>query len=225
MGVVYKVRHLSLDQIFALKVVRPEIISDPKAAQRLRNEAQLAGQLVHENIVRVTASGMCEGTPYILMEYLTGTSLAAKLKQNAPISIEELFPIIEQCAHALEHAHQRGIVHLDLKPGNIWLLEEDQVKLVDFGIAKAIDEGQDSQKLASTGTLVGSPAYMSPEQCKGKAPSAASDIYSLGCVIYECLTGEPPFTGEIMSVVLFKHLNDTPQRLSKHSQALGPATT
>lgn len=221
MGVVYKVMHLTLEELFALKVVRAEIISDPAAAKRLKNEAQLASQLVHDNIVRVISSGMCDGTPYILMEYLTGKSLAEKLAERSPLSIEELFPIVEQCCRALSHAHARGIAHLDLKPGNIWL-QDSNVKLLDFGIAKAIDEGQDSQKLASTGTLVGSPAYMSPEQCKGKAPSSASDTYSLGCVIYECLTGETPFTGEVMSAVLLKHLNDAPKRPSKHAASLKP---
>lgn len=222
MGVVYKVMHLTLEELFALKVVRAEIISDPAAVKRLKNEAQLASQLLHDNIVRVTASGMCDGTPYILMEFLTGDSLAEKLAKRSPLSIEELFPIVEQCCHALSHAHARGIAHLDLKPGNIWLQDNNNVKLLDFGIAKAIDEGQDSRKLASTGTLVGSPAYMSPEQCRGRAPSAASDVYSLGCVIYECLTGETPFTGEVMSAVLLKHLNEAPRRPSKHVASLQP---
>lgn len=221
MGVVYKVMHLTLQELFALKVVRAEIISAPAAAKRLKNEAQLASQLVHDNIVRVISSGMCDGTPYILMEYLTGRSLAEKLAERSPLSIEELFPIVDQCCQALRHAHAIGIAHLDLKPGNIWL-QDNNVKLLDFGIAKAIDEGQDSQKLASTGTLVGSPAYMSPEQCKGKAPSSASDVYSLGCVIYECLTGETPFTGEVMSAVLLKHLNEAPPRPSRHAASLQP---
>ncbi|MBS1999619.1 MAG: serine/threonine protein kinase [Cyanobacteria bacterium SZAS LIN-2] len=220
MGYVYKVKDKRKNQVLAVKVVRPELAADPRALKRFEQEAEAAMGLIHPNLVPVYGQGITgDGAPYLVMEYQAGTPLDKLLKEEKLIEADRAVDIFMQICDALEHAHAKGIVHRDLKPSNIILtatnINADVVRIVDFGIAKvlAAPESRETFELTNTGDLFGSPGYMSPEQCMGYQLDARSDIYSLGCVMYELLSGKPPFNCDNPVQTIVKHLSEAPERL------------
>ena len=218
-GTVYKARHILLKRMIAIKTLHPHMVASGTALKRFRQEALAGSQLDHSHILNVLDFGITEaGVPYIVMDFLEGQSLADTLQAGGFMEPRRAMQIFTQVASALAHAHRNGVVHRDLKPGNIMLIEHDgkpdYVKIVDFGIAKILhkDEDDDTSQLTETGQLFGSPLYMSPEQCTGKNLDGRSDIYSLGCVMYRTLTGLPPFQVKDLPDCIYKHVNIMPQR-------------
>lgn len=210
-GVVYEALQLASERVVAIKMLADTDVVDEHSLQRFKREAKTTSALDHPNIVKIFSFGISEDSrPYFVMEFLKGKTLAEVLRSEGTPSVERLQNIFLELMSALEYAHKQGVVHRDIKPGNIMLCVSDNIetaKLLDFGIARK-DDVSDEHKLTKTGTLVGSPAYMSPEQCKGQKLDFRSDIYSLGCVMYECVCGKAPFAGENSVNVLMMHIND-----------------
>ncbi len=208
MSVVYKGTYEPLDQLVAIKLLKSHLVSDPNQAKRFQQEIKTAGSLSHPNIVGILDFGVTDqGVPYLIMDYLEGKSLAEVLEAEERLSVNRMTRLFTQAANALAYAHSEGVIHRDIKPSNILLIdtedEKDVVKIVDFGIAKiqnsGIGSGDNAQQtlgLTGTGEVVGTPLYMSPEQSQGKDLDGRADIYSLGCVMYHSITGNPPFIGE-----------------------------
>ena len=211
MGVVYVAVHAGLGQEVAVKLLLPAVSQSPDLLARFFNEARAASRVNHPGIVRIFDVGQsADGSAYFVMELLPGESLAARLRRER-LGVAKACLIARQVAGALAAAHRAGIVHRDLKPDNIFLAPDPEVvggeraKILDFGIAKLSAEMQGGSQ-TRTGTLLGTPLYMSPEQCRGgRDVDRRADIYSLGCIIYEMLTGRPPFDGEGMGEILGKH--------------------
>ncbi len=228
MGVVYKAKHKQIDKTMAIKCLHRELAADPINVQRFAQEVKAASLLTHPNLVSVYDSGVgSDGTPYLVMDYLDGQSLDDVLQHVGQLSLPRFLTIFLQVTDALQHAHAKGIVHRDLKPSNIMVLNEqksgeDYIKIVDFGIARVIQNvSKDGPKVTQTGDVIGSPNYMSPEQCLGVALDSRSDIYSLGVVMYECLTGKPPFAGDNAIQTIVNHVKDTPPSPSSMRPELG----
>jgi serine/threonine protein kinase len=213
MSVVYKARHVLMDKIVAVKLLLPNAIPSQKMVLRMQQEAKAISRLRHENIVQVSEFGLDDkGLPYLVMDYVTGKALSNLIEKQEKLPLEDCFKITIQVASGLEHAHAEGIYHRDIKPDNIIITTEngkETAKIVDFGIAKLADNT--SQNLTQTGELFGSPLYMSPEQCRGKNADHRSDIYSLGCVLYECIFGRPPFISDSRLTTMMMHISDKPQ--------------
>jgi WD40 repeat protein/tRNA A-37 threonylcarbamoyl transferase component Bud32 len=193
MGVVFKARHVRLNRVVALKMIRGGALADAEDVQRFAKEAEAAAQLQHPNIVALYEVGSHEEQPYLSMEYISGSSLAERAAQG-PLPGRRAAVYLEATARAVQCAHSRGVLHRDLKPANVLLDENDQPKVTDFGLAKLMstDSGQ-----TRTGAVLGTPSYMSPEQAAGRKDlGPPSDVYSLGAILYELLTGTPPFRGE-----------------------------
>ncbi|GAA4059089.1 hypothetical protein GCM10022214_09400 [Actinomadura miaoliensis] len=226
MGVVYRARDRELERIAAVKVLPAQMLRDEDFRARFRREARAAAGLSHPNIAVVHDIGEDAGgeqpVPYLVMELVQGRTLADLLRE-APPTPAEAGRIVLAVLDALEHSHGRDIVHRDIKPANIMVHRtggQVRVKVMDFGIAKLMSET--ATRLTATGMLIGTPSYMSPEQADGKPADARSDLYSTGCVLYEMLTGRPPFTGDSPTVVLFQHIQKTPQPPSRLNPALAP---
>lgn len=193
MGVVFKARHVRLNRVVALKMIRGGALANSEELQRFEKEAAAAAQLQHPNIVALYEVSNYNQQPFLSMEYIGGTSLAERLSMG-PLSGRRAAEYLEITARAVHYAHSRGIVHRDLKPANVLLDENDQPKVTDFGLAKQMQTTSDQTR---TGAILGTPSYMSPEQAAGtKDISPASDVYSLGAILYELITGKPPFCGE-----------------------------
>jgi tetratricopeptide (TPR) repeat protein/tRNA A-37 threonylcarbamoyl transferase component Bud32 len=213
---VYKAYHRILQKPVAVKFLHQERLSSDTALKRFMQEAKAVSLLNHPNIVSVHDFGATSaGEPYIVMDFLEGASLAEELQTVGPLDLPRFFHIFGQSTEALATAHKQGIVHRDIKPGNIMLVhtgsDPDFVKIVDFGLARLMpQEGEQDQELTRTGEVFGSPLYMSPEQWSGKKLDARSDVYSTGCVMYEALTGAPPHVGSTIYLTMVKHLNDAP---------------
>jgi eukaryotic-like serine/threonine-protein kinase len=196
----------------AIKLIRPSKANDPKALARFEREVQATAKLSHWNTIEIFDYGRAEdGTFYYVMEYLPGLSLADLGEQYGPLPPARVVHLIEQTCRALSEAHQAGLVHRDIKPGNIFAAQRggvyDVAKLLDFGLAKPIAAGGDSVQLTQEGSITGSPLFMSPEQAVGDhEPDARSDIYSLGAVAYYLLTGVPPFDGDKAIKVIMAHV-------------------
>jgi serine/threonine protein kinase len=220
MSVVYKARHVMLRKIVAIKTLLPHLVLHPLSLQRFQQEAQAASNIVHTNVVTIYNFGITpEGQPYLVMDYLEGISLQELILEHGHLAIVRAVNIFTQVANALGLAHEKGVVHRDLKPSNIILIEQgdnkDIVQIVDFGIAKLLpQEGAEAMALTQTGEVFGSPLYMSPEQAKGEKLDSRSDIYSMGCLMYETLCGKLPHNGENALEVLYKHINDVPHAMS-----------
>jgi len=211
MSHVYKCQDMTLNRFVALKVMREDISVTPQGVMRFQREGQAIALLSHPNIVKVHSLQFTEtGQPFMVMEIVSGISLAEVLLKNGPIQLFRVARIANQICDALQEAHSHGIVHRDLKPDNIMLIRagsaDEQVKLLDFGIAKILTEH--SVSATQTGEVFGSPAYMSPEQALGLPVDIKSDQYSLGCVLFELLTGKPPFTAEAPLKVIMAHAQD-----------------
>jgi DNA-binding NarL/FixJ family response regulator len=215
---VFKGHHRFLNQNVAIKIIHGEHSTDFTMLQRFRREAEISSRLNHPNIVQVYDFGIVDsGTPYLVMEFLEGISLAAHLKSFGKMTCSEILSVFWQICCALECAHQSGLIHRDVKPGNIFMSNdptgESLVKLLDFGLAKSIQRKNREDALTMHGHVVGNPEYMSPESCRGLEYSKASDIYALGCTAFECLNGAPPFRGDTITEIMYRQINDSTPRL------------
>lgn len=196
-GLVYKARQQLLGRMAAIKILHQHHILDPEKVMRFKREAEAASQFNHPAIAAVYDYGVLNnGLPYIVMGYVEGRSLLEVIEQDGPLTIERALNVFIQISSALELAHERGVIHRDIKPHNVFLTKEkDEVKILDFGLAKLTSPEEGAPTLTQSGHTIGTPAYMSPEQCMGLKLDARSDIYSFGCVMYEALTGERAFDG------------------------------
>jgi serine/threonine-protein kinase len=220
MGVVYKAYDADIARTVALKTIRHELLDGMQEADivaRFRNEAQASGRLVHPNIVAVYDFGTYNDTTYIAMEYVDGTPLGAFLVKDVPMDLAASITCITQLLRALDYAHARGVVHRDIKPANILITGDAQVKITDFGIAKI-----ESSTLTQVGAVIGTPSYMSPEQFKGEIVDGRSDLFAVGIVLYQMLTGVRPFSGPA-STVMHQIIHENPSRPSERQPALHPA--
>lgn len=204
MAITYRARDLQLNRTVAVKIMRDQFILDPQNIERFRREAQIAARISHENIAAVYDTGKAEGRYYIVMEFVEGTDLKQRLRAEGTLSILNALEIARQVAAALDAAHRGGLIHRDIKPHNILLNQDGKVKVTDFGIAKLTSEGED------TGQIMGSVHYISPEQARGEATTPSSDIYSLGAVLYEMLTGSTLFKAENAMAVAHKQIYERP---------------
>ncbi|MCK6547566.1 serine/threonine protein kinase [Myxococcota bacterium] len=214
-GAVYRGVHPVIGKAVAIKVLSARHSSDPRIVSRFVSEARATITIGHANIVDIFSFGQLpDGRPYYVMELLDGTNLYDRLQQRGRFSVEETIEILGQVAAALDAAHAAGIAHRDLKPENIFLVAGDQlrVKLLDFGVAKLLDDSVPRQHRTETGAALGTPSYMAPEQCMGRAVDHRADIYAFGVVAYEMLTGRLPFLGDSSFSVMLSHVNDTPTR-------------
>ncbi len=220
MGVVYRVHHLILDKQFALKLLAPDQIKN-QSWRRFETEGRALAKLNHANIVSIFNMGIDKGCPYFVMDLLDGMSLAERIDETGPLSGRESLEIFLQVCSGLSCAHKNGIIHRDIKPANIMLISEGgstKVKIVDFGIARlqSID-ASGRQALTAHGEVFGSPLYMSPEQTRGEQLDARSDLYSLGCALFETLTGQVPFRGTSALATLVMHQEAEPPKLQSTS--------
>jgi eukaryotic-like serine/threonine-protein kinase len=210
MGEVWAARDLLLDRAVAVKVLGGALAGDGRAAERLRREARAAGRLDHPNIARVLDLGEHDGRPYLVMELLEGESLAARLDRAGPMAPAEAVRVVAAAADALEAAHRAGVVHRDVKPGNVFLTSDGEVKVLDFGIAWCAHEAT-----LTTGDLLGTAAYLAPERVLGHQATPAADIYSLGVVLYELLAGRRPFEATSDIALAMAHVNAEPPPLAR----------
>src|ERR1700728_14434 len=207
MAEVYRAQDRLLDRPVALKVLFPELSVDRAFVERFRREAQAAAKLSHPNIVPVFDWGEDASSYFIVMEYIDGRPLSAVLRETGPLEPKRAAEITAQVAAALASAHRHGVVHRDIKPGNVLITNDGQVKVTDFGIARAVNT---EESLTQTGAVMGTATYFSPEQAEGIGVDARSDIYSLGVVLFEMATGRPPFLGDTPVAVASKHVRDHP---------------
>jgi len=214
-SIIYKATDKVLERTVAVKLVLPQRFVDKNTLIRFQREARAISRLDHPNIIKVLDFGITEpGDPYLVMEWLEGEPLSALIERQRFMSEERMIEVTKLVCNALAHAHERQVLHRDLKPSNIFLSKKDgvvEVKLLDFGVAKILDV---DQKLTDTGEVFGSPLYMSPEQCVGERLDARSDIYSLGCCMYEMLAGTPPFMGASVLETLRMQMQETPFSLT-----------
>lgn len=221
MGAVYKVKERSSGTTFAVKLLQNSFSEDPAALKRFEQEVNSASKLTHPNLVAVYGHGKTPaGAPYLVMDYLEGQSLSDVIEKEGRLEPRRALDIFIQIAEALKHAHDKGVIHRDVKPTNVILSKtssgDDIVKIVDFGIAKVLPAtSRETRDLTQTGEVFGSPHYMSPEQCLGFMLDQRSDIYSFGCLMYEVITGEPPFGGSNPIQLVVKHINESPPNFQK----------
>ena len=207
MGIVYLATYLKGGQKVAVKVLAPDLTADPKVAKRFEREIEILKKLKHPNIVRYFGGGISGGQRFYAMEFVSGGTVDDVLKKKGRLSWEQAVAYGIQIAKALEHAHNAGIIHRDLKPGNLLLKKDSTLKLSDFGIARDTQ----STALTAAGKTVGTMAYMAPEQITGRTPvNRRTDLYALGCVLFQMLTGRTPFESETQPEMLFKHVEDVP---------------
>lgn len=221
MAEVHLGRDRRLSRSVAIKVLRSDLATDPTFLVRFRREAQSAAALNHPAIVAVydtgeeetlSPNGNAYALPYIVMEYVSGRTVSKLVGGGDALPINEAVQIVVGVLSALEYSHREGIIHRDIKPGNIMLTPEGKVKVMDFGIARAIADS--SATMTSTNSVVGTAQYLSPEQARGEVVDARSDLYSTGCVLYELLTGKPPFQGDSAVAVAYQHVSEPPKPAS-----------
>lgn len=220
MGEVYKCREQKTGELYAIKLLHSHLLMDAQALKRFHQEAEAASRIRHPNAINIVDIGTTpDGRPYLVTEFVDGVSLSEHLNQVGRLRISEATALSVQICDALIQAHRYGVVHRDIKPSNIMLKRKASgaydVKVVDFGIAKLLPrEGDGTFVETATGKLIGSPPYMSPEQCLGERIDSRSDIYSLGCVMYESIMGAPPFIGNNPMETMYRHIHDAPAALS-----------
>lgn len=231
MGTVYRAKHLLIDRPVAVKVLNQRFVEDEAAKMRFRREAKASGRLQHANAVGVTDFGeTADGKVYIVMELLEGLTLREVLARDAPLEVARSVSMMLQVASAVAAAHEAGIIHRDLKPANIFNVQRADVpavlKVLDFGIAKlATDtlDDDDRQTLTQVGAIIGTPRYMSPEQCHGQPLTPAADVYSLGVILYEMLTGTVPFSGASPIAIAVKQTTEQPRNPSEFVSSIPAA--
>jgi serine/threonine-protein kinase len=212
MGVVYRAEHLNLQRRAAIKIIAPDLAESEGFRERFSREARIAGALQHPNIVTVYDAGEIDGLLYLAMQYIEGRDLAAMLRAEGRLRPYRAIDVCRQIASALDAAHSRGLIHRDVKPANV-LIEGRRAFLTDFGLTKRLD-GQHTQ-LTRAGDVVGTIHYVAPEQIEGNPVSARSDVYSLGCLLFHCLTGQVPFFRDTDVGVIYAHLSEEPPRVSE----------
>ncbi len=206
MGQVYKARDRETGEIVALKLIKPEIASDPTMLERFKSELLFARKITHKNVCRVYEFSRVDGTAYISMEFVDGESLRSVLKRFASLAPRKGIDLALQMCAGLKEAHAQGIVHRDLKPENVMIDRHGNVKLMDFGIARSMEA-----MTLLTGAMVGTPAYMAPEQASGKSVDHRADIYALGLMLYEMFTGVQPFRADNALALAMKHVQESPR--------------
>ena len=210
MAFVYKARDMQLERFVAIKTLKPNYVNQETFVDRFKREAKTAANLNHPNIVQIFDWGI-EKEPYFVMEYIEGNTLTSIIAKNRTISLSDILFIGAQVSSGLHAAHQKGLVHRDIKPGNIMITPDGKVKVTDFGIVSLQNEESDITK---TGSILGTASYISPEQAQGKPVSIESDLYSLGTVLYELITGKAPFSGDSPISTATKHLTEKPEKPS-----------
>jgi Protein kinase domain/PEGA domain len=218
MGLLYRGRDPILDREVAIKVMAGDFSADESARTRFYREARAAARLQHRNIVTIYEFAEDRGTPYIAMEFLRGQSLAQRMQTGPPLTLVQKLDIVTQLLTGLHYAHEQGIVHRDVKPPNIWLLDDGTVKLLDFGIAKIA-----ASTMTNAGSILGSAFYMAPEQISGREVDGRADIFASGVVLYELLSSHRPFEGDSPTVVMMKIVNEEAQPIGKFVQDLPTA--
>ena len=216
MAFVYKAKDMQLKRMVAIKTLKPNYVEQTTFVERFKREAQTAANLNHPNIVQIFDWGI-EEEPYFVMEYIEGNTLTSIISNRKTISLSDILFIGAQVANGLQAAHSQGLVHRDIKPGNIMITPGGKVKVTDFGIVSIQNEESDITK---TGSILGTASYISPEQAQGKSVSVGSDLYSLGTVLYELITGNPPFEAESPIATATKHLTEKPEKPSKYRKDL-----
>src|SRR4051812_2905200 len=219
MGVVYRAQHMHLGRTVALKLLNPELAASEEFRERFIREARAAAELEHPNIVPVYDAGEVDGRLYLAMKFIEGTDLAELLEQETKLSADRAMPLLDQLADALDAAHRNGLIHRDVKPANA-LLEGDRLYLTDFGLTRRVDS---TRPLTATGRAVGTAAYLAPEQIRGEPLDRRVDVYALGCVMYQCLAGEPPYMRDTDMLIMWAHVGAEPPSLSTERPDL-PAT-
>ena len=221
MGTIYKAHDQWMDRTIAIKMLHQHLVHDPQSVQRFNQEAKAAGNIEHPNVIQAYDFGIAPDTeqPFLVMEYLQGNSLSEIIEAERQIDYERAVNIFIQACEALAAAHAKDVLHRDLKPSNIMLIktkdQPDFVKIVDFGIAKMMPGSGKEMQLTQTGEVFGSPLYMSPEQFVGRKVDRRSDIYAMGCVMYEALMGKPPIVGEHVLETMYKHMNEKPKKFAE----------
>ncbi|MFC0042467.1 Stk1 family PASTA domain-containing Ser/Thr kinase [Actinomadura rayongensis] len=212
MAEVYRARDLRLDRVVAVKTLRSDLARDPTFQERFRREAQSAASLNHPSVIAVYDTGEDmigdNSIPYIVMEYVDGSTLRDLLRENRALRPEKALEITDGILRALDYSHRGGIVHRDIKPANVMLTRNHEVKVMDFGIARAMADS--AATMTQTAQVIGTAQYLSPEQARGERVDTRSDIYSTGCVLYELLTGRPPFTGDSPVAIAYQHVREEP---------------
>jgi eukaryotic-like serine/threonine-protein kinase len=204
MGAVYKARDLELDRVIALKVIRPELASNPEILQRFKQELILARQVTDRNVIRIFDLGEAEGIKFITMEYVEGESLYSILRRQGKVAVSEAVEIMKQTLSGLQAAHREGVIHRDLKPGNIMRDTQGRIVVMDFGLARSLE----GDGMTRTGTMMGTMEYMSPEQAQAKELDARSDIFTVGLICYELLTGKMPYHADSVVASLLKRMQE-----------------
>lgn len=227
MGEVYLAKHKTLNKQCALKVIPPDKVTEI-GWRRFQLEAKAVAKLDHINLIRVTDLGIHDGClPFYSMDFVRGTNLASLLHNRGPMSLADTIAVFMQVCDGVEHAHRNGILHRDIKPANIMILNGPNAtklaKVLDFGLAKLTKHDREKQSLTSVGEVFGTPFYMSPEQCMGEKIDQRSDIYSIGCTMFECLTGRPPFVGMAVPVMVSHRENDPPTLEAAGAENIPPS--
>ncbi len=221
MGVLYRARQLKLDRPVALKLVEPEVAGEPLVRERLRREARTVAALDHPNVVPLYEAGEENGTVYIVTRWVEGTELGALIRRDAPLEPGRAARMAAQIASALEVAHEKGLIHRDVKPSNAIVAADDHVYITDFGLTKRADS---LSGFTADGQMLGTIDYVAPEQIEGGEASARGDVYGLACVLFEMLTGAPPFAGHSGGMAkMWAHLNAEPPSVRQQRPDVPPA--
>lgn len=207
MGKVYKAHDTEIKEKVALKLIKSEVAADKKTIERFRNELKFARKIRHQNVCQMYDLSKEEGAYYITMEYVSGEDLKGSIRRMGPLGTGKAISIAKQVCEGLSEAHRLGVVHRDLKPSNIIIDKEGNVRIMDFGIARSLK----AKRITGEGVMIGTPEYMSPEQVEGKEVDQCSDIYSLGVILYEMVTGRAPFEGETPLSIALKHKSEAPR--------------